>query len=411
MKLKKLFAVLLVCALVFTGCSSKEDNGGSDGEKVTLTVWGPQEDQDTTKGNWLKKMCDEFAALHPEWNITFVYGTCAESQAGEMVTQDPTAAADVYMFANDQLGALIDAKAISKLGGDTLTEIKANNSEEMVDSVTQDGSVYGIPFTANTWFMYYDTSVFSEEDIKSLDTMLSKAVISFPISDAWYNAAFYVANGGTLFGEDGTDGSAGIDFGGDKGYQATEYLVNLMANKNFVNDADGSGIAGLRDGSIKAMFSGSWVYEDVKEALGDNFGAAQLPTITINGESKQLRSFFGSKSIAVNPNSKNSEVAVALARYLGGEAAQKAHYELRSIIPCNTALLEDATIAADPVVTAQNDTVANTSILQPSISEMTPYWDAATIFGKAIVGGQITSANYKEKLDAYVVSLNTPEAE
>ena len=63
----------------------------------------------------------------------------------------------------------------------------------------------------------------------------------------------------------------------------TDYLVDLVNNPNFVSDADGSGLSGLRDGSVKAMFSGSWDASAVKEALGDNYGVVQLPTITING--------------------------------------------------------------------------------------------------------------------------------
>ena len=50
---------------------------------------------------------------------------------------------------------------------------KSTNSSAIVDSVSVDGSVYGVPFTTNTWFMFYDKSKFSESDIKSLDTMLS----------------------------------------------------------------------------------------------------------------------------------------------------------------------------------------------------------------------------------------------
>ena len=44
-------------------------------------------------------------------------------------------------------------------------------------------------------------------------------------------------------------------------------------------DADGSGLAGLRDGSISAIFSGSWDANAVKEALGENMGAAALNVI------------------------------------------------------------------------------------------------------------------------------------
>lgn len=125
--------------------------------------------------------------------------------------------------------------------------------------------------------------------------MLEKGKVSFKLTDSWYIASFYVANGCTLFGEDGTDEAAGVDFSGDKGTQVTDYLVDLVANPNFTNDADGSGLSGLRDGSINAVFSGSWDAAAVKEALGDNFGVTALPTVTINGEEKQLKSFAGSK--------------------------------------------------------------------------------------------------------------------
>ena len=105
---------------------------------------------------------------------------------------------------------------------------------------------------------------------------------------------------GELYEAARVDEAAGVDFEGDKAKAVTDYLVDLVNNPNFVSDADGSGLSGLRDGSVKAMFSGSWDASAVKEALGDNYGVVQLPTITINGEEKQMKSFSGSKAIGVN---------------------------------------------------------------------------------------------------------------
>ena len=62
--------------------------------------------------------------------------------------------------------------------------------------------------------------------------------------------------------------------------EVTNYLIDLYNNPNFVVDADGSGLAGMRDGSIKAMFTGSWDAAALKEILGDNMGVAALPTFT-----------------------------------------------------------------------------------------------------------------------------------
>lgn len=434
---KKALSLFLVAAMVasMTGCGNNKTEGNSnnaatttdnkadteatadassdDEEEITcdLTVWSPAEDQAEDQGNWLPKMCEQFAAQHPNWHINFNYGVCPEGEAKANVTQDVDAAADVYMYANDNITDLVSNNALAKLGGSALEAVQSTNSQAIIDSVSIDGSVYGFPFTTNTWYMFYDKSVFSDDDIKSLDTMLEKGKVAFPLTNSWYIASFYVANGGTMFGDDQMDESAGIDFSGDKGTQVTDYLVDLAANPNFVNDADGAGIAGLRDGSIKAMFSGSWDAASVKEALGDNMGVAALPTVKINGNDVQMKAFAGSKAIGVNPKCENQQVAIALAQYLASAEAQQAHYDDRGVVPCNTDLLAQDAIQADAVVTAQNDTFDNTSITQPFVAAMSNYWTPAENMGKAIVNGEVTHDNAADQTEKFNTAMNTSEAE
>lgn len=389
-----------------TAASSTAASSTTEVKDITLKVWGPQEDQNDSSG-WLPAMCAQFNDAHPEWNITYKFEVCSEGDAGKNVTQDVSAAADVYMFANDQLGTLVQANAIAQLGGSYLEEVVNDNPDTMIESVTStDGGVYGVPFTGNTWFMYYDTSVFTEDDVKSLDTMLEKGKVAFPLTNSWYIAAPYYANGCTIFGESGMDADAGFDFGGDKAVAVTKYLVNLHNNANFVVDDSGSGLSGLREGTVNAMFSGTWDAEAVREALGDNFGATQLPTITIDGEAKQMLSFAGSKAIGVNPNCANMQVAVALAVYLGSAEAQKAHYEMRGIVPTSNSLSSDATVSADIVAMAQANTISNTSVLQATLPEMGSYWTPSENMGKAIVSGEVTLDNAAEKTEAYNNALN-----
>ena len=399
-----LFLALILFMSALCSCSRKGDVQG-EAKKVNLTVWAPQEDQ-PDKNGWLPTMCQTFNDAHPEWDITFKYGVCSEGDAGKNITADPTGAADVYFFANDQLGALIQANAISRIGGSALEEIKKSNSTAMVESVsTSDGSVYGVPFSGNTWFMFYNKSIFTEEDIKSLDAMLDRAKVAIPLTNSWYTGAFYLANGCTLFGEDGRDGAAGIDFGGKAGIEATEYLVSVASHKNFVNDSEGAGLSGLLDGSVGAIFSGSWDARKIEEALGKDCGAAPLPTVNIGGSERQLLSFAGSKAIGVNPSCKSPEVAVALASFLGSYEAQKEHYRMRNIIPTDIKLLEADELKLDIFAQAQNETINKTSFLQPSIPEMAAYWVPVENMGKAIVNGEVTMANAKEKTEAFNDSL------
>ena len=386
---KKVLAAMLVAAMtatMFAGCGSKDNGASNDGTQaansgstsesaepvdVKLTVMGPSEDQDDAQGAWLKTECEAFNEEHPEWNIKYEYVTCSESDAKDTVLQDPASAADVYMFANDQIADLVDAGALTKLGGDVAEYVKSSNPEAMAATVTYNGDIYGVPYTPNTWFMYYDKRVFSEDDVKSLDTMLEKGKVSFPFDNGWYLASFYAANGCTIFG-DGTDASKGYDFGGDNAVAVTKYIVDLFNNKNFVMDNnEGSlGLAGLKDGSVNAYFNGNWNYDAVV---------------------------------------KNQEVAVKLAAYLGSEDAQLKHFELRKQAPVNTNLVSNEEVAKDAVASALANVATNCSIAQPIIP-MQAYWDAATPFGDAFVHGaegQITADNAKEKTEALNEQLNS----
>ena len=302
-----MLAALMTAGLAvtgLTGCGSDADGV----EKVRLMVWSPTE--------------------HPEWDIDFVYGIMDEASASSQVGQDPDASADVFLYSNDGIAWLTDSKAAAKFGGKYREEIEATNSPEILQSLMLGDDLYGVPYTTNTWYMFYDKSVFSEEDVKNLDTMLEKGVVSFPFTNSWYLPAFYVGNGCTLF----TDESAGVDFTGDKAYEVTDYLIDLESNPNFRIDQDGSGIAGLRDGSINAMFTGSWDANAIKEILGDNMGVTSLPSFTLNGEEVQMKAYAGSKAVGVNSHSKYMEQAVALAVYLGSAEVQRLHYELLNVV-------------------------------------------------------------------------------
>ena len=80
MKFKKATALVLSAATVasmVTACGSgsktetKTTSKKSESKEVTLTVWGPQEDQSDENGKWLQTECENFAKEHSDWKITF----------------------------------------------------------------------------------------------------------------------------------------------------------------------------------------------------------------------------------------------------------------------------------------------------------------------------------------------------
>lgn len=406
---KRLFTLGLSAMMsvsLLAGCSSSKPEGtGTEttgGEEIVLTVWTPSEDQANDSGNWLDKELTAFKEAHPEWNITFKTGVCSEGDALKTIQTDPEAAADVFMFANDQIPDLLTAGALARFGGSALEQIQKQNSQTTLNTVSYNGGVYGVPFTGNTWFMYYDKRVFTEDDVKSLDTMLEKGKVGFPLSNSWYIASFYVANGCTLFGENGDNADAGFDFSGDKAVAVTNYLVDLAANPNFV-DANGLTPSTLADGTLNCLFSGAWDYQSVVDAIGEeNVGICAAPTYTLNGEEKQLKAFAGSKAIGVNPNSKYMEAAVALAAFLGSTQAQKDHYDLRNIIPTDLSIKVD-----DALAKAQMDAMDFASIVQPLQANMGQYWGPAENMGKELVAKTVTHDNAAEKTEDMNTSMNT----
>lgn len=393
--------------LPLAACGSSNDSAAkSNGstEAVTLSVWAPQEDQ--AKGNnWLDKTEKAFEKAHPEYKITWKNDVVSEADAADTVEKDPSAAADVYMFANDQLGRLVDAGAIGEVGTNELKQVKEQNTQSLIDSVSNGGKIYGVPYTTNTWFMYYDKSAFSADDIKSLDSMLAKAKVAFPMTNGWYLQALLTKSADLTFFGDGTDASKGITVDKDKLTAATKYLVSVANNPNFVLDNENSGLSDLQAGNVKAYFSGSWDAANVKKALGGNYGAAPLPTYTVDGKSYQMQAFAGSKAAAYNPNAKNQKAAAQFAAYLGSSESQKTHYDMREVIPSDKTLTSSDEFKSNELVNAQSTVADKQSLIQPTISAMNSWWDSAQAYGESITNKVTTADNAAEKASSWADQL------
>ena len=411
--MKKIIAMLLVLAMALSvvACGGGEapkadapaENAGP--EAVTLKVWAPQEDQ-VDENSWLIQIEKQFEAAHPEYVITWDNGVCPEGDAKTMLAADPSAGADVYMYANDHLGGLIQAGAVAKLGGSYLEQVKADNNETFVGTVTySDGDVYGFPVAPNTWFMFYNKAIVGDADITSMEAILEKGIVTFDVANSWNLPAFFFAAGGSLFGDLGVDAAAGANFGGQAGYDATEALLTLAENPNFKWDGDGYGNNSLKNGTIAAYFSGDWDYAGLYEALGEDLGAAAAPTVMIGGEAKQLLPYAGSKVVGVNPHASNMKAAMQFAAHMASVDSQKLRFELRNITPAATALQDLDAIKNSICAQAIFDTMSGKSAFQPKIPEMDPVWGPVGTFGGNVKEGVVNKDNIKESVDALDAQL------
>lgn len=419
---KKLLALLLACCMMVGllsacgGDSGKNSPSGNQGqpssggdgqkaEKVSLTVWTPSEDQNPDLGQWIVTMCNKFNEAHPEWDITFNYGVCTESEAKKLVTQDVDAAADVFLFGSTGLETLCQANALTEWGGSYKKFVEDNYPKNLVDTLIFDGGLYGIPITTDTYFMYYDKSVFTESDIKSLDAMLTKGKVAFPLANGYYLAAFYLANGCTFFGESGQDRASGIDLGGDKAVAVTNLLVDLVANPNFIVAEPSDAIGMMREGNCNAYICGTWQATQTQEVLGDNFGVAPLPSVKINGVDKQIRPFTSAKAVGIKSNTAYPEVCLKLATFLADYDSQKLHYETRGYVPCENKLT--AEMQDDPICRADSETVSKIAQARGSFTEMSFFWTPAESMGIELRDKIVTHDNAAKKTEAFNTAANS----
>lgn len=392
-----------------SGTPADPTGGNTAGGEFTIRVWAPTED--LAEGNsWLEAVEKNFEAAHPEYKITWVNEVMNEGDASGAVTGDVTNSADVYMFANDQLGGLITAGGLSQLGGPYLEQVKADNSEFNVNTVTHtDGGVYAFPITNNTWFTYYNTDVFTAEDVKSLDTMLSKGKVCVPFTVGWTAGCFFLGTGCSVFGPAGNDAAAGIDFGGQKGYTAAKKMLEVIANENCV--AGGMDVGKLIDGEVGAAFSGSWSRSELENALGDKLGVAKLPTFEADGKTYNMTALSGTKCVGVNPNSGSvkgkQKVCTEFAACMASVDSQLLRYEMRGVIPASKTLAENDKIKADAVAVAEMATMADCAVIQSALPEMGKYWSPVETFAKNCVNGDVTMDNYQDQVDLMNEQLNS----
>lgn len=415
---RKMAAVTLALAMTtvaLAGCGDKgtttkdaqtttTENAGNENKEVALKVWAPEEEQEVTK-----EMCELFAEKHPEYDLTFDISVMGVDDSIDAMKKDNTVAADVFLYPSGGIPELVEAGLILPITVDA-DEVRSTQGEGAIKACTMNDELYGIPVTPNSWFMYYDSSKFSEDEVKSLDTMMEKDLgdgmynFSCTISNSWYMEAFFYANGGTLYGENGDDPTE-CSWNDENGYKAAQYMLGLINNPKYVEDADGLAGSLASEGKLAAFCSGTWSAESAQEYYGDNYAACKLPTINIDGTDYQLSNFADYKAYGVNSATAQPKAAQQLAEWLGGEDCQLLRFQkVNSTAPTIPALAESGDVAANPAVAALV-LQTNYSTPNPTTSQLNAYWNPATAFGTGLVNGDITEANLQESLDAMVAGF------
>lgn len=393
--------LLMILGVVLCGCHEQASR-----PLVTLSVWW----SDDGDRELVEEMIEAFQKEH-EKEAAFEITVSKESVMNlkGTVLANPEAAADIFMFADDQFDALMNAGALLEITENVEQVISQNGgSDNGACRCTMEGdSLYAYPLTTgNGYFLYYNAAYFDEEDIKSLDRILEIAAandkkLTIDYSSGWYLYSFFKGAGLTLeMNADGLTNTCNWNAVDTpyKGVDVAETMLRVASHEGFISCDDQGFLDGVRNGTIIAGINGPWNAEAVKQAWGDDFAAAKLPACTIAGDPVQMFSFSGYKLVGVNPHSENSEWAMKLAEKLSGEEMQRRRFEAVGECPSNVNAAAAKEVQDSPAVAAL--LAQSEYAYAQRVAES--YWHASYMFGITMAGGNSDHQDLQELLDQMI---------
>lgn len=386
------------------GTEAEADNG-----KVTLTVWAEEANFPV-----LQEMIDSFEqkyAGQADFDIQLVESADAETRNN--LLGDIHNGADVFPLPDDQLSSMVAAGALEPVPN--ADEIKAANSEDSVAAASINDVLYAYPMTAdNGYFLYYDKRYLTDADVQTMDGLLAAAQaqgkkVTMDWSSGWYLYAFF-GNTGLDFGvnDDGVTNHCDWNAteGAIRGVDIEEAMLAIAANPAFASCTDTDFMAGVEDGSVVAGVSGVWNASEIKQAWGEDYGAAKLPTYTCAGQQVQMASFSGYKMVGVNAYSKHTDWALKLADWIANEQNQELRFAERQQGPANINVANSEAVKNSPAIQAVLAQSQYASLQRIGGN----YWDPVQEFGADMANGNPSGKDLQLTLDDMVDEITASNA-
>lgn len=369
------FLLLVLGSLFLNGCGAKEEG------QVTIKVWESLEVKD-----YIEAAGEAYHKEHPEVTVVFE-NVELDDTVPELILDGPAkAGADLFAAPCDKVGELVTGGYI--MPAKDAEFVKQTALPSCIKAATYEDVIYGYPVSDETYALYYNKELISEEEVPSgWEEMISYAkehtgdgkygFIMDPTT-GYYTIIFATAGGNRLFGEDGTDAS--------NTYLNTKEAVEGLSLLGELSDALGISSSDLSTqisddlfatGKAAMAISGPWNASVFAEA-GIDYGVTTLPSLP--GESTPAVSFSGARLMCVSAYSEHQDEAADFAAFLMTEEMQKLRYEYLKCIPSVEIDLEDEVVEGFMQQLEY-------AVPMPSIPEMTSFWDCMSSASKNIWDG------------------------
>ena len=423
MKMSKILSLILAGLMVlacFAGCNQPTvnpnnpdnpdtpDNPGTPVQSelagtYDITMWVSEKDGVAAL---TQQQIDAFEAANPGVIINAQIEGVTEADAGSKVVADVATAPDIYCFAQDQLARLVQAAALAAPGQKAAENIKAANDAGSVAAASVAGTLYAYPMTSdNGYYMYYNTSIISEEDAESMEKIIAACEknnlkFRYALENAWYTASFFFATGchsNWTMNEAGEFIAVDDTFNSAEGLIAMKAMQKLAKSPAYDSNADIFTDAGV-------VITGIWNAEAAEAHFGANFGATDLPSFEVDGKSYHLGSYTGNKLMGVKPQSdaKRAAVLSQLAQYLTGEECQSQRYAQFQWGPSNKNAQASEAVQSNPSLAALAKQ-GEFGVPQGQIHGS--WWDIAKVLG-ADAKAATSDADLQTALDEYKATID-----
>lgn len=438
--MKKRFAYALVTTLVLGGLVSC---GGESTEKPSVepsvdptTSVTPSEDPttsedplpaDVTKVSiWLSnKDSAAIPALEAAWNkahptekIKFDVSIVEEGDVGNKYTEDPEKTPDIAHVPGDVVSKLYQGEHLASFTEADL-EVEGFDVGKGALKIAQDtnGIQYGLPFSANTYFLYYNKANVTAEQAKTLKGIVEAAgenkALAVDLANGWYTQSIFMsAKNGGIFADNGTSATETL-INTEAGLSAAKVIRNFYQNEDKYAIGGGEAMKSAVAAGCVSYISGSWDYALAADNWGaENVGMTILPKLDFNGEEREWRTIGDYKSIVVSANSAHKALAKKVAVFLDTMEGQKIRFEANqgSTVPTSASLLANEEFKKNFLFAGVMSEVNASNVYQQNLSEkFGNWWNAATAFCNDVkadvVAGKLTDEDLQGQLTKLEAAL------
>lgn len=260
---------------------------------------------------------------------------------------------DIFAIQTEQVEKLIEKKIIVE---NTLhsRQVMIYNAGGAAKAADHKGRIFNFPYTANTYLLFYDNTIYNTNDVKELQKMFTKekssdwASLGINLNDPYSLLSFYFGGKVQVFPDWDL---FRVTLDSEQGIEITEYISKLKSNgvRNLSYDEASNLFKMKKIAAIIAPIEYASIYKD---SLGERFAVALLPEVQLECDNSKfkLRPPVWVNMYSVNINAKSLNTASELTYYITSLPAQHLRFQKKRVFPTQKQLNEKQDVKDDKLI-------------------------------------------------------------